>query len=187
MSDDSHRSDVLAYITPTCSYVHMWCNPWQHVHTYVVYPCTEKNGETLLTKLPILRRFRSKLHPSDGNTTDAIIVQVKRYRLYEKSKKLYVGIFFCPQINTLTILICHIGPPWSMVIKIILSSMTYSRDQHEYHVLLFLCSKLQFFVMWHTIIDDDSIFSIRILPHTHKNSAKLSYKTRFLGSFPLAQ
>ena len=48
--------------------------------------------------MQLLGRFRSKLHPSDEITTDALILPVKRYWLHEKRKHLYVGYFFCPNL-----------------------------------------------------------------------------------------
>ena len=40
-------------------------------------------------------------------------------------KKLYVGQFLLCQVNALTKLICHIGPPMSLVTMINLSSKKY--------------------------------------------------------------
>ena len=50
-----------------------------HLEAISQHEYLEKNSAILLTNLHLLRRFRSKLHPCDGVTTDALIVPVKRY------------------------------------------------------------------------------------------------------------
>ena len=49
---------------------------------------TEKNSLIILTILQLSRRFRTKLHLSDRIPTQAVIVTVKHYLLYENSKNL---------------------------------------------------------------------------------------------------
>ena len=54
----------------------------------------DKNRSILLTNLHLLGRYRLSSHPSDGITTDALIVLVKCYLLHERNENLYIRFFF---------------------------------------------------------------------------------------------
>ena len=91
-------------------------------------------------------------------------------------QKFASGTIFLPQVNALTILICHMDSLWSMVTKIFLNSEAHSRDQNEHHILSYLCAKLPFLVLRHTIFVRNGEFSVMYFPTLRKNSANCSYK-----------